>query len=81
MRYSFSSNSANIDTTFDSGATMLDWRGRDVVLALMIGGVLGVALFSLLLPLGGSNDGVKKGGATIFTGFFISTCWQKSICN
>ncbi|MDR2016300.1 MAG: DUF6311 domain-containing protein [Burkholderiales bacterium] len=43
MRYSFSSTALNVDT-------MPDWRGRDVILALVVGGVLGTALFFMLLP-------------------------------
>ncbi|MDR0769770.1 MAG: DUF6311 domain-containing protein [Burkholderiales bacterium] len=43
MHYSFSSASFDVDT-------VPDWRGRDVALALAVGGALGTALFFLLLP-------------------------------
>ena len=43
MYASFSSSALDIDT-------VPDWRGRDVVVALIVGAVLGAALFILLLP-------------------------------
>ncbi|MCL2297151.1 MAG: DUF6311 domain-containing protein [Proteobacteria bacterium] len=52
MHYSYSSTARDIDTTsdFDTETAIPDWRGRDVALALLVGGVLGAALFFLLLP-------------------------------
>ncbi|MDR0247107.1 MAG: DUF6311 domain-containing protein [Burkholderiales bacterium] len=51
MHYSDSLTARGVDTTSDLDTAMPDWRGRDVVLALLIGGALGTALFFLLLPL------------------------------
>ncbi|MDR2711150.1 MAG: DUF6311 domain-containing protein [Burkholderiales bacterium] len=44
MYSSFSSDALEVDT-------IPDWQGRDIVPALFIGGVLGAALFFLLLPM------------------------------
>ncbi|MDR2244692.1 MAG: DUF6311 domain-containing protein [Burkholderiales bacterium] len=55
MHVSYSSTARDIDTTSDFDmppyqASPPDLRGRDIVLALVVGGVLGAALFFLLLP-------------------------------